>query len=200
MKNFLAILVMVVFTLNAMAQEHVSDSAEVKGREDEHHLFKPTHSLGLAIGHAHVFGGRDADGNKKVLALPFWGLDYNFQFAPKWSVGLHTDIIVETFFVAKNFEGGNEEEVVERSKPISPALMGFFKPTHHWSFGLGVGGEFAKEENYFLNRSAIEYGGEIGKGWEVFGVLQYDFRWNAYDTWSIGMGIAKSLGNHDKHK
>lgn len=200
MKRILVIICTGVITLNAIAQENTVVPSDVKGKESEHHPFKPTHSISLAIGHTRVFGGLDADGNLKALVLPMWGIDYNFQFAPKWSVGLHTDIILETFFVEKNLEGGGEEEVVERSKPIAPALMGFFKPTHHWSFGLGVGGEFAKEENYFLNRAAVEYGGEIGKGWEVFGVLQYDFRWNAYDTWSIGMGISKSLGMFRNHK
>lgn len=127
--------------------------------------FKPTHSVGLVIGHAHVFEGRDAEGNKKVLALPLWGVDYNFKFAPKWAFGLHTDIIVETFTVEKNLESGGESEVVEREKPIAPALMGFFNPNHHWIFGLGMGAEFAPEEDYILTRASVEYEAEIRKGW-----------------------------------
>ncbi len=78
--------------------------------------------------------------------------------------------------------------------------MAFYKLTHHRSFGLGVGGEFAKEENYFLNRAAVEFGVPITKGWEVFGALQYDFRWDAYDTWTIGIGISKALGSQKNHK
>jgi hypothetical protein len=160
------------------------------------HAFKPTHSVGLAIGHAHVFEGRDAEGNKKKLALPLWGIDYNFQFAPKWMLGLHTDIIIETFEVEKHLENGGSGEVVERNYPVAPAIMGFFKPDHHWNLGFGFGGEFAGGENYVLNRAAIEYGVNIRKGWEVFGALQYDIRWQAYDTWTIGIGIAKTLGKH----
>jgi hypothetical protein len=30
--------------------------------------------------------------------------------------------------------------------------MGIYKPGESWSFLLGFGGEFAKEENYFLTR------------------------------------------------
>ncbi len=190
--NFYFALLVTFFSMNATAQE---DSALA-----HHEPFSKTHSLGLAIGHAHVFEGRDAEGNKKILALPMWGFDYNFQFSPKWMIGLHTDIIIENFEVEKNLEGGGEAEVVERTKPIAPALMGFFKPNHHWNLGLGLGGEFAKEENYLLSRAAVEYGVEIGKGWEVFGALQYDFRWEAYDTWSIGIGLSKSLGKqHAAH-
>ncbi|MCU0389095.1 MAG: hypothetical protein MUE71_10865 [Chitinophagaceae bacterium] len=165
---------------------------------ESHEPFKKTHSLSLAIGHAHVFDGRDAEGNKKVLALPMWAFDYNFQFSPKWGIGLHTDLITETFEVEKHLENGGEGEVVERSTPIAPAIMGVFKPTHHWGFGLGLGGEFAKEENYVLTRAGVEYVAEIGNGLEVFGAIQYDFRWDAYDTWTIGLGISKALGKRHK--
>lgn len=154
--------------------------------------FVPKHSIGINIGHEHSFSGVDENGNRKAEVLPYWGLDYNFQFAPKFAIGLHTDFITETFKIEKNLEGG-ENEVVERSFPISPAIMGFYKPTERWSFGLGMGGEFEKEENYLLNRIAVEYGVEIRNNWEVFGVLQYDIRWNAYDTWTIGLGISKAF-------
>jgi len=155
--------------------------------------FKTSHQLGLTIGHEHAFSGRNDAGEKEVSILPFWGLDYNFCFSPKFAIGLHTDFIVESFKVEKNLEGGSEE-TVERTRPVAPAVMGFYKPCEHWSFGLGMGGEFAKEENYLLNRAAIEYGVEIRKGWEVAGSLQYDFRWSAYDTWTIGLGISKAFG------
>ena len=157
--------------------------------------FRPSHQLGLTIGHEHAFSGRNADNEKEVLVMPFWGLDYNFQFARKFALGIHTDFVMESFKMEKNL---GDDEVVERSHPIAPALMGFYKPWEHWSFGLGAGAEFAKEENYFLNRAAVEYGVEIRNGWEVAGSLQYDFRWNAYDTWTIGLGILKSFGKNSE--
>ena len=161
----------------------------IEARQD----FKPNHQLGLTIGHEHAFSGRNADGEKETLILPFWGVDYNYQFAPKFAVGLHTDFVLESFEVEKDLESG-PETTVERTRPIAPAAMFFFKPTEHWNFGLGAGGEFAKEENYFLNRASVEYGAEIRHGWEVAGSIQYDFRWHAYDTWTIGLGISKSFG------
>jgi hypothetical protein len=164
------------------------------GQENEASEFKPRHSLLLAIGHAHVFEGRDAEGNKSVLGLPMWAFDYNFQFSKKWMIGLHTDIIVETFKVEKHLESGEEGEVVERSRPIAPALMAMYKPGRHWSFGLGMGGEFAEGENYVLTRAAVEYGVELPSNWEVGAGIQYDFRWEAYDTWTIGIGFIKTLG------
>jgi hypothetical protein len=170
---------------------------EPAGKEDE--AFHPYHQIALVISHAQVFEGRDIEGNKKVLSLPSWGIDYTYRFHPKWAIGLHTDIIVEKFEVEKHLESGGEGEVLERSYPVAPAFMGIYKATEHWSFLLGIGGEFAKEENFALTRAGIEYGSKLPKGWEVFGALNYDFKWTAYDTWTIGIGIAKKLGKkkHD---
>ena len=109
----------------------------------------------------------------------------------RWAIGLHTDIVVEKYKVEKNF--GNKE-VIERSYPIAPALMGLYKAGKHWSFSLGIGGDFSKEESFFLTRAGVEYGAEIRSGWEVFGAFSYDFRFDAYDTWALGIGIAKAFG------
>lgn len=158
--------------------------------------FKPHHILGVVLSHAQVFQGRDADGNKQSLSLPSWGIDYTYQFKPKWGIGLHTDIITETFEVEKHLSGGGTGEVIERSYPVAPALMGIYKPNKHWSFLLGAGMEFEKEENFFLNRAGVEYEAELPKGWEVFGSLSYDFKWSGYDNWLFGIGIAKVLGWH----
>jgi hypothetical protein len=150
------------------------------------------HSLSLVISHAHVFNGEDIDGNSQVLSLPSWGIDYNYQFHPKWTIGLHTDIIVEKFAVQKSFSS-DKDEVIERSYPIAPAVMAVYEATDHWSFSLGAGGEFAKEENFFLNRIGVEYGVELPKEWEVAGSINYDIKWGGYDTWVLGLGIAKAF-------
>ncbi|MHC0444678.1 hypothetical protein [Flavobacterium phragmitis] len=156
--------------------------------------FTPHHQLALVLSHAHVFEGRNQDGEREVLSLPAWGIDYTYHFSPKWAAGLHTDFIIEKFAVEKNLAGGEEKQTIERSYPIAPALVGIYKLNGHWSFLLGMGGEFAKEEDFLLTRAGAEYGYELPKGWEVLGSFGYDFKWNAYDTWTIGIGIAKSFG------
>ncbi|HLO82849.1 MAG TPA: hypothetical protein VK166_17915 [Chitinophagaceae bacterium] len=173
-------------TIQLLAQE--KEEKKESGEE-----FKPHSTIGLVISHAHVFAGRDENGKKKVLGLASWGIDYNYHLSPKWAVGLHTDIIIESFKVEEH--GG---ETIERSYPIAPALMGIYKPNHHWSLMAGVGEEFAKEENFFLTRLGVEYGAEIRNGWEVFGSLAYDIKWSAYDTWVLGLGISKAFGGHHK--
>jgi outer membrane protein W len=171
----------VVMGTNCSAQEN-SEKEEV---------FKPHHQVALVISHAHVIEGVDTDGNKSALAMPSLGIDYTYVFHPKWAIGLHTDVIIEKFKVQKDL--GDEQEI-ERSYPLAPALMGIYKPGRHWSFLLGMGAEFAKEENFLLTRAGIEYSAELTNGWEVLGSLGNDFKWNAYDTWVIGIGIAKKIG------
>ena len=153
--------------------------------------FQPKSSVSFVISHAHVFNGKDELGKKKALVLPSFGIDFMYQFKPKWSIGLQTDIIIENFKVEKHLSSG---ETIERSKPIAPALMGMYKASDHWSFSFGAGAEFSKEANFFLNRFGIEYDVEIPKEWEVFGTLSYDLKWKAYDTWILGIGISKKLG------
>ncbi|MBF4516253.1 hypothetical protein IRZ71_07865 [Flavobacterium sp. ANB] len=161
---------------------------------EEKGAFNPHHQIGISINHVHVFEGRDDEGNREVLALPAWAIDYTYHLSQKWAIGLHTDFIIEKFKVEKSLEGGEDKETVERSYPIAPALVGIYKLKEHWSFLLGMGGEFAKEENYLLTRAGVEYGYELPKEWEIFGTFSYDIKWNAYDSWGIGLGIAKNFG------
>lgn len=167
-----------IFSITINAQE-----------EKQENTFSPHHQIGITINHVHVFEGKN-----EVLTLPAWGVDYTYVFHPKWAVGLHNDFIIENFKVEKTLEGGEGKETVEISYPIAPALMGIYKPGEHWSFLLGMGGEFTKEENYFLTRIATEYGYELPNDWEIFGTLSYDIKWNFYDSWGLGLGIAKNFG------
>ena len=153
------------------------------------------HSIGISINHARVFSGRDELGNNKKLSLAAWAIDYNYHLNPKWAIGLHTDIIFESFVVKRS-----DGVTIERSNPIAPALMGIFKPARHWSLLAGIGGEFTKEENLFLTRFGVEYNVEIRNRWELFGTFSYDIKWNAYDTWVLGMGVSKGFGKLLPHK
>ena len=162
-------------------------------KETPNEPFNKHSSISLVLSHAHVFNGRDDAGKKKVLALPSWGIDYNYYFNPKWAIGLHTDIILESFKVE-----GKEGVAIERSTPIAPAIMVMYKPGEHWNLLAGIGEEFAKEDNFFMTRIGTEYGVDIRNGWEVSGSFMYDLKWNAYDSWVLGIGISKSFGGNKK--
>lgn len=183
MKRFVSIatsvIILSIWSTKIFAQE------EKKSAEE----FSSHSTIGIVVGHAHIFDGRNDAGKKKMITIPSWGIDYNYHISPKWAIGLHTDIIIENFSV-----GDLNGIEIERTAPVAPALMGIYKANEHWNFLLGVGEEFAKEGNFFLNRLGIEYEAEIRNGWQVTGSLGYDIKWDAYDTWVIGIGVSKSLG------
>ncbi|MFP9115242.1 hypothetical protein ACLI1A_14995 [Flavobacterium sp. RHBU_3] len=155
-----------------------------QGEAKENH-----HKIGVALTHVNISSGIDGSGNK-WLTLPGFSLDYDYRICEKWSLGLHTDIIIEKFAVEENLS--SEGKTLERSYPIAPAIMGSRRFGHH-TVMFGAGAEFAKEENLFLNRIGYEYGIEIGEKWEVAAGLNYDFRWNAYDSYILGIVIGRSF-------
>ena len=101
-------------------------------------------------------------------------------------------MIVETFAVEKQHgEHDEENEVLERTWPIAPAIMATFPSQHHhWAFVLGAGEEFAKEGNLFLVR-ATEYTVHLSGAWETSGSATYDFRFDAYDSVMLAFGVTR---------
>ena len=183
------------FIVNVLwSQEHDIHSVKADGNgEHAEHGHASSHQIGLMLGHTHISHGKNGDnGGNKWEALPSVTVLYNYWINPKWAIGLHTDIIIESFEVEKHLETGEHEEL-EREYPVAPALMGIYKPGKHFSYMFGAGGEFASTEDLFLLRAETSYGVHIGKGFEFETSLSYDFRFNAYDSWGMGVGITKSL-------
>ncbi|MEP0710550.1 hypothetical protein [Algoriphagus sp.] len=169
----------VLLSHTVMAQEEVREGSEREGR----------HSLALVLAHARIGQGRDAEGNKQFTSVPAFALDYNYWIVPKFAIGLHTDFLNENFYIETEDEG----QLIERERPIAPAIMGTYKAGEHWNFGLGIGGEFAKGEDYFVTRLGVEYTVEIRNGWGVLASLTQDFRSKAYNVTSLGLGVEKKF-------
>lgn len=166
----------------AMAQEE-SNSPEESEKK---------HSIALIISHTHVTAGLDPSGGKKWITVPSWGLDYNYEFSDKWAMGIHSDIIFESFAV-KKLSGADEAKVLERSSPFASAVMAIYKPFEHFSFQIGMGGEFSKEENFFLIRTAVEYSYRFHEDWEILANITNDYKIDAYNSWALGFGIARKF-------
>lgn len=176
-------LALLVSSFAVAQEEEFKEELEASGK----------HQIGFLLGHAHV-PSVYSEGKKEWKALPSFTLYYNYWLNEKWAVGLHTDIIIENFEVEKNL-GSEEGEAafLEREKPIAPAVMVVYKPGEHFSYLLGAGAEFAKGEDLFLIRAEIAYAIEIPKEWEFEVSLGHDFRWDAYNTINLGLGISKKF-------
>jgi hypothetical protein len=154
--------------------------------EESEKIFK--HRISLMLGHTHIPAG-EVDGERTLLTVPSWGLDYNFQINRKWAAGVHTDFITQSFKVI-DFKGDQE---FERERPFTMTLVGIYRPHERWAFLAGAGYELAVEENLSLLRLGIERGWELEKGWEVFATMQYDLKFGVYDSWMIGVGFSKGF-------
>lgn len=152
------------------------------------HKKKPSkHAVIFIISHTQINEGLDENGEKQWLSLPSWGINYNYSLSQKWAIGLHTDIVVEDFVVNNH---SKQDEIIERSYPIASAFVTSFKPGKYFSFLLGSGGEFSKGNHLFLVRAGIEYGLHINHNLEFIANVVNDYKFNAYNSWSLGMGIA----------
>lgn len=146
------------------------------------------HKVSLILGHTHVPSGF-SNGEKRILVVPSWGLDYNYLLNKKWAIGIHSDFFTESFTVI-DFAG---KEEFERERPITLTIVGSYNPHEKWSIIAGAGYEFAKEENLSIIRLGIERGWELPKEWEFIATLQYDLRLEVFNSWMLGLGISKSL-------
>ena len=162
-------------------------NAQEKENKEEKEFAKKKHSIALLISHTQIAEGIE-NGEKEWISLPSWGIDYNYEINERWAIGLHNDIVVESFVVEHN--DGTE---IERSSPFASVVVGMFKPINNFSLVLGVGGEFSKEENLFLIRAGIEYGYRVHNNWEVIASFTNDLKINTYNSWSIGFGIARKF-------
>ncbi len=182
----LGVLAALVFMQTSIAQDHEQSNDLEEENVLEHH-----HQLGIVLGHAHISQGVKG-GKEQWQILPSFGLNYNYWFNERLSLGIHTDIIIETYEVQRHLDNG-DAEVLERVTPVAPALMVGYKPHEHFGFLLGPGYEFEPDENLLLFRVETEYSIEMASHLEFEAGLGYDFRVNAFDSWSLILGIARSF-------
>jgi len=165
------------------AQEH-TDAVGMDAKK-----FRPYHRISIMMANAHIPRLLEEENKKTTIVAPAWGLDYDYWFNKRWAIGLHNDIILSQFKIEKS-ENGSE---IERSFPITSNLVGLYKPTEHFVLIAGLGREFEKNEQFNMIDLGVEYGFEIPKEWEISINLNYENKFNAYDTWLFGIGISKKF-------
>jgi hypothetical protein len=190
MKNFRvnnSLLKSILFGLILLLGSPCFVYSQTEHQEENQHKESP-HSISFLMSHTHISQGSEG-GVSRWLVLPSFGFDYNYKFSSDWSLGIHNDLILESFKIIKP----DGETELERTRPIVSILTAGYKPGKHLTYQIGVGGEFAKEEHFFLTRIGIEYGYEISENLEVFTNLVYDVKWAYYDSYVIGIGVTKRL-------
>ena len=124
---------------------------------------------------------------KKAAIIPTWGFDVDYFFHPRWSVALQSDIKIQSFEVEEG------QAVLERSNPITIAMVIHFHALRHWSFFTGPGYELERHKNLFLVKVGTEYSFEITDNFEIGLNLIYESKNNVYDAWTFGVAFNKKL-------
>lgn len=114
--------------------------------------------------------------------IPSYGLDIEYWPSGKWGMGLHNDIELESFILIE--EG---EEDLERERPLVITLDGLYKVWKDLVVVAGPGLEFDPNKTLTLLRFGLEYEFEMTHHWYLSPAFIYDTRFNAFDTWGIGL-------------
>ena len=167
----------------AYSQNESSNGEDLNEQEEKH-------NLGIVISHTYISQGI-IEGRREWIAAPSFGLNYNFTLNDKWSIGMHNDIIIESFIV----EGPEvSEEILKREFPISTLIVGTYKVTEAFGIALGSGIEWEKNESFALIRIGADYAVALrNKRLEVTFTINYDNVISSYDSLNFGLGINKSF-------
>ena len=84
----------------------------------------------------------------------------------------------------------NESQVITRSRSFSSIAVSGYRPLEYLTAFAGVGGEFAKEENFAMIRFKIEPSMEIRERLELLASLVYDIKIDGYDGFGLMFGVA----------
>ena len=158
--------------------QHDRASSELQQAEHEFTHWRAA----LLLGHTFIPAGESTS----HLAIPSWGFDLEYWVNPKWGIGLHNDLEIQSFIVERE-----NEELLDREYPVVFTIDALFKPWKELVLLIGPGVELEPKENFFLVRFGVEYEFEFGHGWDISPTIFYDTRQDAYDTWSIALGIGK---------
>lgn len=146
---------------------------------------RQSHLLGINAGLTFIpvaFESIETDANG--LVIPTVGLDYKYQFLPKWSAGFQGAVELDRYRVT--------DGEIERDNALVLTLLGMYSPIEHLDFFLGGGVEIEAHENLGVFRFGTQYSIETGKHWALVPRVYFDFK-EHYNTWSFAVSFARKL-------
>lgn len=179
MKRLGFLLLFLPFALLAQeAEEH---------HEPVFHDHAEKHQLSLMLGHIYVPKAVNLENEESVgVALPIWSLGYNYHLKEEWVLGLHVDVTVQSFEVRQS----KDEARLERSYPIAPVFVVGHRVFRHGVIVVGGGYELETHENFAVARAGFEWGYHFLEHMEVSAAIDYDYRFEAYDSFSLMFGVS----------
>lgn len=184
---FSCLLLSVIGVGHYNAQETANPEVSSKGK------------LGISavMGHAFIKHNVDTEKNKLSSAAAL-GVNVNYWIADKFAIGVHSDLIFESFVIEEK-NGEEDNNFVEREYPLSVNAVATYKPIHALGLLAGVGEEFSKEKNLEMFLVGLEYMVELPHDWELGLSASYEVKNQAYDTLVFGLGVTRLFNLRKSH-
>lgn len=128
------------------------------------------------------------EGGKSVAVIPTFGFDVDYYFHRRWSAAVQVDVKLQSFEVEEK-----NNVILDRSYPVSLAVLGHYHALRHWSFYLGPGIEVEQHKNLFLVKLGTEYTFEVNENFEIALNFIYENREELYDGFTFGVAFNKVL-------
>lgn len=144
------------------------------------------HRVSFVLGHSYLNLGFEK-GNKDVLSIPSFGLDYEYWIKPNFGIGLFTDAELISSKTGDELHNGT----IEREYPLVVTVDALWSPVEHLEFVLGPGVVFENGKVKDLIRIGLEYDLDLSHHWDVAPSIFYDHATDGISNVSIGIGIGK---------
>ncbi len=159
-------------------------SAQEAGEKEDPEFFKRSR-VTVLLSHTVINTALLDEENLKVF--PSYGFNYDYWFNEKFAIGLHNDLIGESFAIRRSDNG----VALERDIPFTTLLVAIYKLDFGLAPLVGLGAELERNETLFVCHLGLEYGVEFAEVWEVGANLTYDFKLEAYNSLAYGFSLSR---------
>ena len=142
------------------------------------------HQIIATIGHAAIPSSEEEGLSNEYIAVPTWGLMYEYDFNETIGIGLKSDIELSNYQISDN-----QKNVIVREYPIS--LVVIVKVVPFAAFGIYSGGgiEFSSQENLPVFDFGFTYDIEFSEHWVLSPEIGYELKGGHTSIFTVGLSV-----------
>jgi hypothetical protein len=147
------------------------------------------HQIIATIGHAAIPSSEEEGSSDEFIAVPTWGLAYEYDFNEIIGLGIKSDIELSNYKIEDN-----EEQIIVREYPVS--LVAFVKVIPVAGFGIYAGGgmEFSGEGNLSVFNFGLSYDVDFLERWILAPEIGYELKGGHTSVFTVGLSVGCRFG------
>lgn len=147
------------------------------------------HQIVFTIGHAGLPTVDKVSGKTELIAIPTYGLSYEYDFNKRFGIGIKSDIELSNYQIKTN-----DDVVILRDYPISGTLIGKFNPIEGLGLYVGAGVEFSEEDPLSVFNVGMTYDVDFNRIWILSPEIGYELKGGHTSVFSVGLSVGVRLG------